>query len=310
MLRVENDLSIFEFHDSRFSLVNYNGKDLIISVEYLNIHKNTTQNPSDFDMEIENAEITFKNINILTYEPGRVWKTDIDGNSYPIGPRIVYVNNDALNKTIEEFENKSNIYHFEKLENTNYSIGACGIEPYYEIEFNFDNVSVCWEKYKKKAWYEMHHTYQYDVQLQTPDGNETVTLTIHHNEEAEYYKHDENYPTVSALCSYNGVEYRGTGTDYLWIDALANLQKALPKDVILKCCVTCRHGNQCPFGDKPNEVFCTKDVNIHHKYDLDFYTTDYNERDKRSRQYCDVCEEYKSQSDNYYTYNDFLYHLK
>ena len=57
---VENDLSLFEFHDSEFSFVSFDGKDLIVSASMVNIHKDTPQNPSDYDMEIASAQIAFK----------------------------------------------------------------------------------------------------------------------------------------------------------------------------------------------------------------------------------------------------------
>ena len=58
--RAENNLDLFEFHDSVFSLVSFDGTDLIVSARCLNIHKNTEQNPSDYDMEIDCAEIIFR----------------------------------------------------------------------------------------------------------------------------------------------------------------------------------------------------------------------------------------------------------
>ena len=36
---VENDLSLFEFHDSEFSFVSFDGKDLVVSASMVNIHK-------------------------------------------------------------------------------------------------------------------------------------------------------------------------------------------------------------------------------------------------------------------------------
>ena len=65
----------------------------------------------------------------------------------------------------------------------------------------------------------------------------------------------------------------------------------------------------CPVGNQPNEVFCTRDVRITQKSDLFFYTEDYAEREKRSKKYTDICENYQSQSEDYYTYNSYLYYL-
>lgn len=308
---IKNDLSLFEFHDSVFSLVSFDGKDLVVSVSMMNIHKDTPQNPSDYDMEIDSAQITFKNFNSATYEPGRVWETGADGKSYPVGPRIVLSGQEAMERILEELKNELTVYHFEKEENRGYSIGGFGIEPYFTIEFNFDSVIVCWDEYKKKAWYELHRQYRYDSILNTPNGHEKVQLIVSCHEEAVYTKGVlEQPPTVNIGCKYGGKEYWGHGSDYLWIDAFANLQRQLPEGVLLKCCLTCRHGNLCPVGNYINEVFCTKDVLITQKSDLYFYTEDDGERKKRSREYCSLCEDYQPQTDDFYTYNDYLHFLK
>ena len=111
---VENDLSLFEFHDSEFSFVSYDGTDLVISASMVNIHKDTPQNPSDYDMEIASAQITFKNFNSATYEPGRAWKTGEDGKSYPVGPQVIFREKDAIDRILEELQNEITVYHFVK----------------------------------------------------------------------------------------------------------------------------------------------------------------------------------------------------
>ena len=307
---VENDLSLFEFHDSEFSFVSFDGKDLVVSASMVNIHKDTPQNPSDYDMEIAFAQITFKNFNSATYEPGRAWKTGEDGKSYPVGPQVIFREKDAIDRILEELQNEITVYHFEK-EDRGYSIGGCGIEPYFTMEFDFDNVVVCWDEYKKKAWYELHRQYRYDAVLRTPNGDDTVKLMVGCHEETVYYKGSlEQPPTVNVGCTFEGKEYWGHGSDYLWIDAFADLQRQLPEGVLLKCCLTCRHGNLCPVGNDKNEVFCTKDVLITQKSDLYYYTEDDREREKRSRQYCSSCEDYQPQTDDFYTYNDYLHYLE
>ena len=100
------------------------------------------------------------------------------------------------------------------------------------------------------------------------------------------------------------------GKDFLWVDAFADLQKKLPDNVKIQCCLTCRHGNMCPVGNKPGELFCTKDVIITQKSDLFFYTEDDAERTSRSRDCTNVCEKYEEQSKDYYTYNDYLYYFE
>ncbi len=109
--------------------------------------------------------------------------------------------------------------------------------------------------------------------------------------------------------AYNGIQYTGKGSDYLWEDAFANLQKELPKEVKLACCMTCRHGNMCPYGNKPNELFCTKDISVNSKIDMcDLFdkTDAYNERKVFS---CGFCDEFAYQSETFYTYKDYLYQL-
>lgn len=307
---VKNDLSIFEFHDSEFSFVSFDGKNLVVSASKVNIHKDTPQNPSAYDMEMASAQIIFHNFNSATYEPGRAWETDKDGKSYPVGPQVIFSEKDATDRILEELQNKLTVYHFEK-EECGYSIGGCGIEPYFEIRFDFDDVTVSWDEYKKKAWYELHRQYRYDAVLQTPNGDVTVKLMVGCHEEPVYYNGSLEQPqTVNVGCTFEGKEYWGHGKDYLWIDAFADLQRQLPESVFLKCCLTCKHGNLCPVGNNTNEVYCTKDVLITQKSDLYFYTEDTAERAKRSKQYCNLCENYQPQTDEYYTYNDFLYYLK
>lgn len=308
---VQNDLSIFEFHDSELAFVSFDGKNLVVSASMVNIHKGTEQNPSQYDMEIDSALITFQNFRSATYEPGRTWKVDEDGKSYPVSPRVVFSGKDAIDRIMEELQNGIRVYHFIKGETDGYSIGGCGIEPYFEIEFDFDSVTVCWDEYKKKAWYELQQQYRFDSILSTPDGDETVQLLVSYSEEAAYVDGTlVQPPLVSVGCKYRDKDYCGRGSDGLWIDAFADLQRRLPDGVCLKCCLTCRHGNLCPVGNDVNEVFCTKDVLITQKSDLFFYTEDEGERTKRLKQYCDLCTDYQPQADTYYTYNDYLYFLK
>lgn len=307
---VKNDLSIFEFHDSEFSFVSYDGTDLVVSASMVNIRKDTPQNTSDHDLEITSAQITFKNFHSPTYEPGRAWEMGEDGKSYPVGPQVIFREKDAIDRILEELQNEITVFYFEK-EDHGYSIGGCGIEPYFTMEFDFDHVIVCWDEYKEKAWYELYRQYRYDAVLQTPNGDVAVKLWVGYDEEPLYDKESlEQQLTVNVGCTFDDKDYWGHGSDYLWIDAFADLQRQLPEGVFLKCCLTCKHGNLCPVGNDRNKVFCTKDVLITQKSDLYFYTEDDGEREKRSRQYCGLCEDYQPQTNDFYTYNDYLYELK
>lgn len=230
---IENDLSPFEFHDCELTLSAFDGKDLTVSVRYLNIHKNTPQNPSDWDMEIACATMIFRNFNSATYEPGVTMKQDEKGEYHPAEPVITYSGQEAVERILKELKNTLDVFHLEKTENRDCSIGGCGVEPYVTIEFDFDSVTVSWNEYRRKAWYELHREYHYDATLHTPDGDEPVKLTIHCNEEL-------TPPSVTAGCKYGGKNYYGQGSSSLWSDALADLQRQLPEGVYLKGCMTCR----------------------------------------------------------------------
>ena len=110
--------------------------------------------------------------------------------------------------------------------------------------------------------------------------------------------------------NFQGEDIVAIGTHYPFDDAFADLQNKLSKNVQIKCCVACCHGNQCPVGNAPDEVFCTKDVRITCKSDCFYYTEDSGEREKRSRRYWDCCDDFCPQDNNKYTYSSYLYYLK
>ncbi len=86
--------------------------------------------------------------------------------------------------------------------------------------------------------------------------------------------------------------------------AIVNFQQILPSNINIACCESCRHGNFCPFGDNDNEVFCFKDLSFSNKMDVcDFFNNNYPE--DRIRKLLDYCTDYKSITNEYYTYNDW-----
>lgn len=311
--RVKNQLNLFEFHDAEFSFVSFNGQELVVEAKYLNIHKNTEPNPSEYDMEIESARITFNGFHTPSYEPGRTWKTDADGKSRPVGPEIIYLDKKAEERIIEELQNHISVYEFSRKEDARYFIDSCGIEPFFTIGFGFKSSIVEWDQYRKKAWYELHKQYTYEITLDTPNGEQKTNLHILYHEEDVYYQGElEQAPTVSVGIKYQNKEIWGQGKDYLWVDAFADLQNQLPDGVVLKCCMTCRHGNMCPYGNTPDQLFCTKDVMITTKEDMcDLFdhAKDDSEIEKRTRHYSDICEDYQHQSWEHFTYSDYLYEL-
>lgn len=129
----------------------------------------------------------------------------------------------------------------------------------------------------------------------------------------DYDDDDDAFDPISELSIiYDGIKYRGKGTNYLWTDTFADLQKNLPEGVSIACCLTCRHGNMCPYGNSENELYCTKGLKVENEDDLcdlfDAYlTNDPNILLKVSS--FNYCDNFVYQSDDYCTYNDYLYNL-
>ena len=198
------------------------------------------------------------------------------------------------------------------LEHDIYERGALGMDPYFSVRFIFSDVEIEWDDYRKKAWYELHKQSKKTITLSTPSGKSELDAHIVCNDEDVYsFEGDKaEGPSVSVGIKYGEKEIWGYGKDYLWVDAFADLQKKLPNNVKIQCCLTCRHGNMCPVGNIPGELFCTRDVVVAQKSDLFFYTEDDTERTSRSRDYTNVCEKYEEQSKDHYTYNDYLYYFE
>ena len=145
---------------------------------------------------------------------------------------------------------------------------------------------------------------QFDITILSPTDSSTAPAQIYYDGD------DDAVNPVEIQLNYNNILYKGKGTDYLWVDAFADLQNKLPHNIKLACCMTCRHGNMCPYGNSPNEILCTKDLLISSKDDMIelFNKTDpYAERKVTSVNYCD---DFVYQSNDYYTYNNYLYYLQ
>jgi len=143
----------------------------------------------------------------------------------------------------------------------------------------------------------MKNVLRANVPLLTPNGKTMVPIEIT-CDDSEVIENSQSKITLL----YNGMEYKGYGTDYLWTDTLADLQMKLPKDVMLACCMTCRHGNMCPYGNEENQLICTKGITITSKDDmLDLFdqTDPFEERAVAS---LDFCKDFVYQSDIYHTY--------
>ena len=149
-----NIFSDFEFHDAFFQLENFEGNMLTIAAQYLNIHKNTEQNPCDTDMEIEIAHISFNNFQLISFEPGRTWERDSDGKFYTDEPQVIFEGKIAEGKLTNELQVGATIFEFGTLENENHYFDGAGDEPWFQAQFSFDSATVEWDEFRKPAWYE------------------------------------------------------------------------------------------------------------------------------------------------------------
>jgi hypothetical protein len=89
--------------------------------------------------------------------------------------------------------------------------------------------------------------------------------------------------------------------------AIKNLQKALPANIRLAGCISCKHGNFNPFGDVENEIFCLKDKTLHNREDVvEIFSNQVESMSTRSRRLLDFCKEYEPiAKSGKYTYNDW-----
>jgi len=149
-----NILRDFEFHDAYFKFRKFENNVLSISVQYLNIHKNTEQNHYPTDMEIEVANITFQGFCVKSFEPGRIWKQDANGKFYTDEPQIIFEGYIAEEKLLSELRTGITVFEFGTLESGNYYFDGAGDEPWFQAQFLFDSVAIEWDEYRKPAWYE------------------------------------------------------------------------------------------------------------------------------------------------------------
>lgn len=147
-----NRLCDFEFHDAEFTLLSVD-KDLSVKAEFLNIHKDAEQNPHKTDMEIEVAEIIFENFSIQSYESCRAMKQNEKGELCSYKEQIILTGSEAHNRFIDQFKAKSVVFDLGVYEEDTYYIDGIGEEPFFSALFKFDSVAICWDKYKKEAWY-------------------------------------------------------------------------------------------------------------------------------------------------------------
>ncbi len=304
-------LQDFEFHDSEFELIGWeklgNTMDCVtFKARLLNVHKNAAPNNSGVDMEIKEATIKFGNIVIKEYERMRSITFDEKGNEILGEPQIVHKGDEARKMFDNDLKGKITLLYLGDNNNGEYELEGMGYNySGFMVRFTFSTVKIEWSDYSGAAWYELNQHLQRKITLSTPDGDSICdALILYHD--AEVYNDQSN---VKVRLFYDGRLIEGYGNDYFWVESFADLQKNLPNGVRLKCCLNCRHGNMCPCGNMPGEVFCTKNAMIKNKDDMISYLYNNHEWEKQSKFYTDVCEDFVEQSDDNYTYNDYLYWL-
>ena len=155
----------------------------------------------------------------------------------------------------------------------------------------------------------MKKTVHTEITLLSSRGKETVPATFYYIEDEETF-----YPESEITLIFDGKEYKGQGTDYLLVDTYADLQKKLPDGVKIACCMTCRHGNMCPYGTGIHEIFCTEGIEIKliskdDMYDFCNLFSDHEWYSKHEVLAYNCCDKFVYLSDDDFTYNDFLYRL-
>ena len=106
---------------------------------------------------------------------------------------------------------------------------------------------------------------------------------------------------------YKDKTYIGIGSSELFADAFADLSSKLPDDVVVACCMTCKFGNMCPFGDVPGELYCTKNYQVKDKGELAELCNDDIFRNNTKVSFDSFCSSFSHQSIDYFTYNDYRY---
>lgn len=228
----------FEFHDSSLKLVFLTEDSISVYADCLNISKDAEQNPKRIDLEIKKAHITFYGVSDVTYEPWHTWKTDEQGNSVPVGPRIIFNGKEALKRISNELENGMEVFSHQIVDGDHFVLSGSGIEPYFDIMFKAERFTVEWNEYAGPAWYELTKQFKKEMIVSTPNGDvktEVHFITAYDPDEL-YYADDPDSvlpKAVSVGMKYADKQYWGHGNDRSGQEAFSDLQKQLPDGIVL-----------------------------------------------------------------------------
>ncbi len=290
----------FEFHDSFVKSADLENGILNLIVQYLNIHKGLPENPNDCDMEIEEAKITLTDFSLKCFTFGGAWQIDENGNSYQTESVTECEGEEGLVHFKREIDKGFTILDWYTSDQENeliYNIEACGDEPFFDVSFSASSITIEWDSYRKKAWYELKRWYDEIISLIVEDKE--VQSNIHLSFDDE----DENDPTRAVGVEIDNQWIWGHG-DFM-PDAVINLEEQLLPNIKLKCCQTCRYGNCCPCGNDEEHIFCLQNVSITSKAEVYHYIIETDTVEIRKHKWYACCEKYQPMQEEYYTYNDY-----
>lgn len=142
----------------------------------------------------------------------------------------------------------------------------------------------------------------HSLSIQTPNGSMNIPVTI-----SCYSKDDWDMKTIltAKICD-NEICIDAESTE----EALQELAKALPDNIKIHSCISCKFGHFCPVGNGDNEIFCVADFEPTTQSDLYYVTENDDERSKRMRTLFHLCDKFEYQTEDCFTHNDFLFNTK
>ena len=157
-LYFSNDLDIFEFHDAKLKLTRYamNSRYLYLSVNHLNVKKNTEQNPTDSDMEIKEAHVTFSNFYMNYLRTKTRYQPNEKGDFVPIEvSETTLFEDEALHYFFDRLKEKREltVLELKRSKNGKYFMFLDAEPGRFEMEFTISSAHVTWDE---EGWYEQY----------------------------------------------------------------------------------------------------------------------------------------------------------
>lgn len=135
------------------------------------------------------------------------------------------------------------------------------------------------------------------IHLNTIDGVQRIPCEYIIEEQAD----NNILITINTEIDNKQIHVEGFDTE----EAIIKFANQLPKGYKLQACISCKHGNFCPFGDNDNEIFCLSDISPRDKNDVFSVLVNSNEQINRRKTLFHYCSNFSPQNSEYYTYNSF-----